>query len=1515
MRMTGLSPFLGLACAYLGLVDGHRHVQVNLTTPYLASPLFPVLETSEFLSQEDPKLFYSYIDAVQMRFQAIRDKDAVNYTRIALEAAGDVLPDQSSVARMLPFVLETRAYSPAVEMFNQLAIESAYKSCPNQTVEAWAIIYREIGCADYIICDIKEFTDAMLEKRPEDEQSTCAASGQHDFQFHVDHVYPSLKLRGSTQVIVYGAVTTPAFQAFHSKFLPLAVSGDIGYIVRHAPQGNTLPVLVQGYGVSLNIKNMEYKTIDDSKETKAHSSSHDDEEDDFIVSVMTKKTDQVGKALREYQKEFEDAEDEGAEDEEENSVPWQLSELGYLATEKILADENPLKRLQLISQDFPKYAASLALTQTRPSPENITEIKKARAQVISKRLHNRIVVNGLAFDFNEYGFNAFDYLKTLSKELRLADTLKHVDPSGAIKAALSSLASQKEDVRVAVRGTVDGLAPLYLNSIETDEDTKDWSTDMSALRGPSWNLIFLRKVMYEIILVVDPTTYVGVEAMRQVNYLRMRQAPVQFGVLWTSPEFLKMSREERQTYIPTTDEKAPATVFHVSKLFYAARKRNTEAGDQLLRELYSLNGDVTVKEILLMYSQAVGERYSKDDWLEEAKKVMLSENNEVVWAMTDLVLSKNLPLNSHLFNGVVQTNLNIQEGIMGHFGRDQAIYQALVREDVITDDSDMLNELLASEGAYSIYCPWFDSDFIEPKHSLNWKDLAWQSVGSFHAAGTAQKPKRQNILLFANLDKHFGAQSAYQALRSIADYPDLRLSIIHNGKDGDNNSLGKRMAYILSQLGHTDSPVYRGVVLEILRMMGKKTPEEVLTHSRLFLQLHLDANPEDAVLPQIGKWLVDAPIHVNPFRNLVDDEHLILINGRPLDLEDSPLTAHLLDGLIQFEANSRSKTVSKAYVSQFKHDNFSVEEAAEKSHALYHVMEMVDEYLKTPRVSPVFSQLNPAFSYHTNDSENAIMDIIAYLDPLSETAQRASGILRMLESVLGAKITLVLLPSHDYEEFPLKRFYRFLWGTGTTQTIHFNNLPRQPVLTMNLETPESWNVQMIKSDTDVDNIQRNASATYYIKDVLVYGQCMDRTMPHYPSLPNGLQLVLERTAATQHFHKDTVVMKNLGYFQLQAAPGVWQLHVAKGRHASIYELMLKDSRVESVPVVVYDFLSSIMQLEVKKRVGQESAHLLDDSAISQDEEEEKKSDEDKSYWSSLMNWGKPTPATVRKGDTIHVFSLATGHLYERMLKLMMLSVLKRTKNPVTFWLLENFLSPDFKNSVPALQAEFGMDIRLVTYKWPNWLRRQTEKQRIIWGYKILFLDVLFPLGVEKIIYVDADQIVRADLNELWTMDLQGRPYGYTPFCDSRNVGFQFWRQGYWKDHLRGKPYHISALYVVDLVKFKRMAAGDTLRAIYDQLSADPNSLSNLDQDLPNYAQHQIPIFSLPQEWLWCESWCSDETKENAKTIDLCNNPKHKEPKLDMAKRVISGDLFPESWLELDSQVKAAEARYAQTATA
>merc|ERR1712039_406035 len=112
---------------------------------------------------------------------------------------------------------------------------------------------------------------------------------------------------------------------------------------------------------------------------------------------------------------------------------------------------------------------------------------------------------------------------------------------------------------------------------------------------------------------------------------------------------------------------------------------------------------------------------------------------------------------------------------------------------------------------------------------------------------------------------------------------------------------------------------------------------------------------------------------------------------------------------------------------------------------------------------------------------------------------------------------------------------------------------------------------------------------------------------------------------------------------------------------------------------------------------------------------------------------------------------------ERLLRIMMLSVRKHTKCPLRFWLVDNFLSPSFRRLLPTLEKKVGMAVSRATYKWPAWLRVQTQKQREIWAYKILFLDVLFPVQVKRLLFIDADQIVRADVKELWDTDLISCP--------------------------------------------------------------------------------------------------------------------------------------------------------------
>jgi len=56
---------------------------------------------------------------------------------------------------------------------------------------------------------------------------------------------------------------------------------------------------------------------------------------------------------------------------------------------------------------------------------------------------------------------------------------------------------------------------------------------------------------------------------------------------------------------------------------------------------------------------------------------------------------------------------------------------------------------------------------------------------------------------------------------------------------------------------------------------------------------------------------------------------------------------------------------------------------------------------------------------------------------------------------------------------------------------------------------------------------------------------------------------------------------------------------------------------------------------------------------------------------SLFEDNMENKIVEKKNETVHVFSLATGHAYERLLNIMMLSVTKRTSSPVKFWLFKD----------------------------------------------------------------------------------------------------------------------------------------------------------------------------------------------------------------------------------------------------
>lgn len=324
----------------------------------------------------------------------------------------------------------------------------------------------------------------------------------------------------------------------------------------------------------------------------------------------------------------------------------------------------------------------------------------------------------------------------------------------------------------------------------------------------------------------------------------------------------------------------------------------------------------------------------------------------------------------------------------------------------------------------------------------------------------------------------------------------------------------------------------------------------------------------------------------------------------------------------------------------------------------------------------------------------------------------------------------------------------------------FIGLPASPLLTQNLQVPENWLVEIVRSVYDLDNIRLNdingpVHSDYELEYLLLEGHCFDSTSG---APPRGLQFTLG--TKDEPIIVDTIVMANLGYFQLKANPGAWILKLRHGKSEEIYDITRCVSflqfpfetqlisfvicskysadgpntvhKADGTRVIISSFRSHVLKLRVTKKPGKAGADLLGDDNGQQS-----------GIWNSITSTFSSSNNNGADGEqveTINIFSVASGHLYERLLRIMMLSTLKHTKSPLKFWFLKNYLSPQFIDFLPHMAKEYNFQYELVQYKWPRWLHQQTEKQRIIWGYKILFLDVLFPLDVKKIIFVDADAV-------------------------------------------------------------------------------------------------------------------------------------------------------------------------------
>jgi UDP-glucose:glycoprotein glucosyltransferase len=244
---------------------------------------------------------------------------------------------------------------------------------------------------------------------------------------------------------------------------------------------------------------------------------------------------------------------------------------------------------------------------------------------------------------------------------------------------------------------------------------------------------------------------------------------------------------------------------------------------------------------------------------------------------------------------------------------------------------------------------------------------------------------------------------------------------------------------------------------------------------------------------------------------------------------------------------------------------------------------------------------------------------------------------------------------------------------------------------MGLEVPPAWVVATKESIHDLDNIvlsklspvsrEQGINAIYELKNILIDGHARDMSQGNSP--PSGIQIILG-TALDPHV-VDTIVMANLGYLQLKANPGVWTLDLKDGRSKEIFQVesvgsegwTSRDVDVIGSDIVLTSFEGITIFPRVIRRPGKETEDVLeaDEHAglVNQAEKFVGK-------WKDKL-MGTAVQKTGSTQAEINIFSVASGHLYERFIYIMIQSVLQHTQSTVKFWFIESFLSPSFKVSI------------------------------------------------------------------------------------------------------------------------------------------------------------------------------------------------------------------------------------------
>ncbi|KAG8959414.1 hypothetical protein FRC03_008014 [Tulasnella sp. 419] len=1528
---------LGAASASTALARSPP-VRVSLTTSWNGTDF--LTELLETLAIEEPDSYFVALAHLThyktFQYPIITYPDEVIYEKFVELSADRYLQNVGALASFeRAFAL--RAASPRIEAFYQFYTEKygPVDEDQDESCGAWIDFYGQKICTiDELMrvtgyeCKVWEvhegFRGCLTENIVIHEGYVPPKQEDQPHVLSFDHIYPPSNMEAKTPAataILYGSVGSSNFATLHVGLLRLSFyrPSRLRYIYRPIPPRQAVfvrkPTYLSGYGVAMDLKKMDYLALDDRRSSGVLDNLNGAEQEVLEADLPESLQDPILSLLPKTDKPI---------DSTTPPTEAELEDLAFQVSQLILESPNPLQTLSHLTKNFPRYATSIVRSiKVNPKVKEALLINMNRAPPGT----NMCWINGAYVSAEE--MNPFGLLRRLRKERNMMQELTdlRLTPAQAVN-LISHTVLIKDQGTKALEGIVDasdrqegGGIIQWINNLEKDQMYSKWPHSVHALlHSYGGQMPSISRNVFNLVVSLDLTKPSSVQTLVTLYNLIQRKLPVRMGIV-PMVETDKAIKVARLFYHLTKNWSLRDAV----KTFQKA----TEAGWSeldfmslsqefaiLLRNSAPTNADAST-DFQWIINDAYSDEISRISKYHKRLEIAVADNkaghaffngkyikvDDQDWLR---VFHGELVSQIHYLQELIQNNQmdDAVSDIANYFYDLPTSSRRRNRHIIVSDPAEYKAKSIPQAFGSVGFIP---SDFVYSDDSTPTPATLWV-IGSFNDEVTL------NLL-----------QGALETMKSFKDF---RLSYVHVARESDTpqtEAKAKFLQYIMFSRKLNGMKPQRVLKLIELISSSSNSVDDLEAADEIFKQYFAADHFEEQfqTLKPAGQVFARE-------LGLKEGETGLYVNGRVVGpIQAGDFGAVDIEELLKYELRTRILNVQTALEEVYFTEDMDRIRRAELVAAVTSIISLdklqgLDDSRGVMPRRLVHKQLHTEHaSFEIGNNETAWFHFGIVMDPLSDTGAKWSSLIEwLMEETDLFHFSVFLSPPAELKELPLKRFYQynlvprilFIDGWSTNSEVEFNNLPVDPIYTLAMDVPDSWLVRPKEAVHDLDNIHlaglpphergQGIKAVYNLDFLIIDGHATDTTTK---TIPRGLQLQLASQSGIPV--TDTQIVANLGYFQLKAKPGIFKLEIRPGRGREIFEMESAGNEGRKSPsvaeagsdVVVASFEDITLHPRFTRHPGMEKADVLDTGS----EEGTVMSNIFKKVGSLFGS--KETTAVEKPQADINIFTVASGLLYERFASIMILSVLKNTKSTVKFWFIENFLSPSFLEFIPHFAEEYGFEYELVTYKWPSWLRAQTEKQRIIWGYKILFLDVLFPMNLKKVIFVDADQIVRTDLLELVNLDLEGAPYGYTPMGDDSYdmENFRFWKTGYWKEHLKDKQYHISALYVVDLVRFRQMAAGDRLRVHYHALSADPNSLANLDQDLPNNMQDEVPIFSLPEDWLWCETWCSKDRLDRAKTIDLCQNPKTKEPKLSRARKI------PE-WESYDAEIASFAKRLAES---